>query len=103
MGPAIVEASEVGDPQNLKICLRLDGKTMQDGNTANMIFNVRKIIASLSRGMTLEPGDVIATGTPDGVGFAMTPPQFLADANVMEVEIEKIGVLRNAVHMIAAG
>ena len=99
MGPAIVEAADVGDPQALKIGLRLDGKTMQDGSTSNMIFNVRKIIASLSRGMTLEPGDVIATGTPDGVGFAMTPPQFLANGNVMEVEIEKIGVLRNPVHV----
>ena len=101
MGPAIVEASDIGDPQQLKIGLRLDGKTMQDGSTANMIFNVRKIIASLSRGMTLEPGDVIATGTPDGVGFAMTPPQFLANGNVMEVEIEKIGVLRNPVRVFA--
>jgi 2-keto-4-pentenoate hydratase/2-oxohepta-3-ene-1,7-dioic acid hydratase in catechol pathway len=64
-----------------------------------MIFNVARIVASLSRGMTLEPGDVIATGTPDGVGFARTPPEFIADGATLEVDIAKIGVLRNRVEI----
>jgi 2-keto-4-pentenoate hydratase/2-oxohepta-3-ene-1,7-dioic acid hydratase in catechol pathway len=97
IGPWIVSADEIGDPQALKIAMRIDGETKQDSNTSEMIFNVRQIIASLSRGLTLEPGDVIATGTPDGVGFARTPPEFLRDGSSMEVEIEKIGVLRNRV------
>ena len=66
-----------------------------------MIFPIPRIIAELSKGMTLEPGDIIATGTPDGVGFAMQPPLFLADGDVMEVEIEGIGILRNAVAISA--
>ena len=64
-----------------------------------MIFRIPRLIAELSKGMTLLPGDVIATGTPEGVGFARTPPEFLADGDVMEVEIEKIGILRNQVHI----
>ena len=97
VGPWIVSADEIGDPQTLDIGLRLDGVTKQSSNTSQMIFNVAQIIASLSRGMTLDPGDVIATGTPDGVGFARTPPEFLYDGAKMEVEIAKIGVLRNTV------
>jgi 2-keto-4-pentenoate hydratase/2-oxohepta-3-ene-1,7-dioic acid hydratase in catechol pathway len=96
IGPWIVTADEIEDPQSLDIALRIDGETKQSSNTSQMIFGVRAIIASLSRGMTLEPGDVIATGTPDGVGFARTPPEFLHDGMTMEVEIAKIGVLRNA-------
>jgi 2-keto-4-pentenoate hydratase/2-oxohepta-3-ene-1,7-dioic acid hydratase in catechol pathway len=96
IGPWIVTADEIPDPQSLDIALRIDGETKQASNTSQMIFGVRAIIASLSRGMTLEPGDVIATGTPDGVGFARTPPEFLHDGMTMEVEIAKIGVLRNA-------
>jgi 2-keto-4-pentenoate hydratase/2-oxohepta-3-ene-1,7-dioic acid hydratase in catechol pathway len=97
IGPWIVSADEIGDPQTLDIALRVDGVTKQQSNTKEMIFNVRAIIASLTRGMTLEPGDVIASGTPDGVGMARTPPEFLYDGAKMEVEIAKIGVLRNAV------
>ena len=97
IGPWIVDAGEFGDPQGSDIALRYDGETKQSSNTSQMIFGVARIIASLSRGMTLEPGDVIATGTPDGVGFARTPPEFLADGSTMEVEIAKIGVLRNRV------
>jgi 2-keto-4-pentenoate hydratase/2-oxohepta-3-ene-1,7-dioic acid hydratase in catechol pathway len=97
IGPWIVDAADVGDPQNLDIGLRLNGVSKQQSNTSRMIFDVARIIASLSRGLTLEPGDVIATGTPDGVGMARTPPEFLHDGDVMEVEIERIGVLRNAV------
>jgi 2-keto-4-pentenoate hydratase/2-oxohepta-3-ene-1,7-dioic acid hydratase in catechol pathway len=97
IGPWIVSAADVGDPQTLDIALRLDGVTKQSSNTSQMIFGVKQIIASLSRGMTLDAGDIIATGTPDGVGMARTPPEFLGDGAQMEVEIAKIGVLRNAV------
>ncbi len=97
IGPWIVTADELGDPQTLDIALRIDGETKQASNTRDMIFSVRTIIASLSRGMTLEPGDVIATGTPDGVGLARTPPEFLHDGTTMEVELGRIGVLRNVV------
>jgi 2-keto-4-pentenoate hydratase/2-oxohepta-3-ene-1,7-dioic acid hydratase in catechol pathway len=102
LGPWIVSADEVGDPQTLDIALRVDGATKQESNTRHMIFSVAQIVASLSRGMTLEPGDVIATGTPDGVGFARTPPEFLGDGSAMEVEIARIGVLRNRVSFARA-
>ena len=101
IGPWIVDAAEMGDAQNKNIALRVNGKTMQSSNTKNMIFSLKRIIAELSRGMTLEPGDVIASGTPEGVGFAMEPPQFLADGDVMEVDVEGIGVLKNTVHITA--
>jgi 2-keto-4-pentenoate hydratase/2-oxohepta-3-ene-1,7-dioic acid hydratase in catechol pathway len=97
VGPWIVTGDDLGDPGNLDITLRVNGVVKQHSNTSKMIFDVPAIIASLSRGLTLEPGDVIATGTPDGVGMARTPPEFLADGDVMEVEIERIGTLRNAV------
>ncbi len=97
IGPWIVDAAEIGDAQNLEIMLRVNGEEKQHSNTSKMIFNIRQIIASLSAGLTLEAGDIIASGTPEGVGFARTPPEFLKDGDVMEVEIEKIGILRNAV------
>ncbi len=97
IGPWIVSADEIDDPQALEIAIRIDGTTKQSANTREMIFDVRAIVASLSRGMTLEPGDVIATGTPDGVGMARTPPEFLHDGSTMEVDIPAIGVLRNTV------
>ena len=97
IGPWIVSADTIPDPQNLKIALRVDGETKQDSNTSKMIFDIGAIVASLSRGMTLEPGDIIATGTPDGVGMARTPPEFLRDGQTMEVEIEGIGVLSNRI------
>ncbi len=97
IGPVIVSADEIGDPHALSIAFRLNGVEKQHSTTANMIFKIPRLIAELSKGMTLEPGDVIATGTPEGVGFARTPPEFLKDGDVMEVEIEKIGVLRNRV------
>ena len=99
IGPWIVDAADVGDPQKLDISLRVNGVEKQHGSTASMIFSVRQIIASLSAGLTLEPGDIIASGTPEGVGYARTPPEFLADGDIMEVEIEKIGVLQNAVNI----
>lgn len=99
IGPWIIDAAELGDAQTLDIKLRVNGEVKQSANTAAMIFNLRRIIASLSHGLTLEPGDVIATGTPEGVGFARTPPEFLKDGDVMEVEIAKIGILRNTVRI----
>lgn len=106
LGPWIVEAADVGDPQKLEISLTVNGVEKQHSNTRNMIFPVATIIASLSRALTLEPGDVIATGTPEGVGFARTPPEFLHDGDVMEIQIERVGTLRNAVRLrapVAAG
>ena len=100
MGPWIVTAGEIPDPQNLKLCLRVNGVTGQDDTTANMLFGVRSIIAILSQGMTLEAGDIIATGTPSGVGFARNPPEFLKAGDVMETEIEGIGTLRNTVESL---
>lgn len=97
MGPWIVTADEITDPQQLALRLRVNGVIKQEGNTSMMIFPVRTIIAVLSKGMTLEPGDIIATGTPSGVGFARNPPEFLKAGDVVETEIEGIGTLRNAV------
>lgn len=97
MGESIVTTDEVPDPHHLSIKLRLNGQTMQDSNTDQLIFGVPELVAFLSETMTLEPGDVIATGTPPGVGFARKPPVFLKDGDVMEVEIEKLGTLRNPV------
>jgi 2-keto-4-pentenoate hydratase/2-oxohepta-3-ene-1,7-dioic acid hydratase in catechol pathway len=97
MGPWVVSADEIGDPHALAIAFRLNGVEKQRSTTRNMIFHIPRLIAELSKGMTLEAGDVIATGTPEGVGFARTPAEFLADGDVMEVDIERIGVLRNTV------
>jgi len=97
MGPVIVTADEFGNPQAKAIALRVNGVQKQRSTTANMIFPVDVIIESLSQGMTLEPGDVIATGTPEGVGLGRTPQEFLQDGDVVETEIEGIGILRNRV------
>lgn len=96
-GPWIVTADDVPDPQRLRLTLRVNGETKQDDSTANMLFDVATIIATLSRVLTLEPGDIIATGTPAGVGFARKPPEFLHPGDVMETEIEGIGTLRNRI------
>lgn len=95
MGPYIATTDEIPDPHNLSIRLRLNGQTMQDSNTDQLIFGVPALVAFLSETVTLEPGDVIATGTPPGVGFVRKPPVFLRPGDVMEVEIEKLGVLSN--------
>lgn len=96
MGPWIVTADEVPSPGDLGIRLRVNGELRQDGNTAAMIFDIPTLIASLSEGLTLEPGDVIATGTPSGVGYAMDPPRFLKHGDVVECEIDGIGRLSNS-------
>ena len=97
MGPWIVTADEVANPHNLPIRLRVNGELKQDGNTAQMIFSIPQIIATLSLGMTLEPGDIIATGTPSGVGFSRNPPEFLRPGDILESDIVGIGVIRNPI------
>jgi 2-keto-4-pentenoate hydratase/2-oxohepta-3-ene-1,7-dioic acid hydratase in catechol pathway len=97
MGPKIVTADVMPDPHNLSIKLLLNGRAMQDSNTDQLIFGVPELIEFLSRTITLEPGDVIATGTPPGVGFARKPPVFLKPGDMMEVVIEGIGTLNNPV------
>ncbi len=97
MGPWIVTADEIADPQNLRLSLRVNGVTKQDSNTGMMVFPIKTIISVLSQGITLEPGDIIATGTPSGVGFSRKPPEFLRPGDIMETEVEHIGVLRNPV------
>ncbi len=95
MGPVIVTADAIGDPARLGLRLSVNGETRQDGTTADMIFDIPTLIASLSEGMTLEPGDVLATGTPSGVGYAMEPPVFLKHGDVVVCEIDGIGKLEN--------
>lgn len=97
VGPWIVTADEAPDPQTLQVQLRVNAETKQDANTAQMIFPVAKLIAYLSSGMTLEPANLIATGTPEGVGYARTPQEFLQAGDVMETEVTGIGILRNRI------
>ena len=97
MGPGIVPASALPDPQKLVLTTRVNGQVVQHDSTANMIFSVATAISFLSSLMTLEPGDIIATGTPSGVGFKRTPPLFLHEGDVTEVEIDGIGQIRNPV------
>lgn len=97
LGPSIVTADEIPDPQALRIACRVNGETLQDSNTSEMIFGVAELIAYCSRFMTLEVGDIIATGTPFGVGFSRQPPIYLTNGDVCEIEIDKIGVLTNPV------
>jgi 2-keto-4-pentenoate hydratase/2-oxohepta-3-ene-1,7-dioic acid hydratase in catechol pathway len=96
-GPVLVTPDELTDPHNLRIRLRLNGETMQDSSTKEFIFGVPALLAFLSQVVTLEPGDLIFTGTPPGVGIARKPPVLLKPGDVAEVEIEGIGVLRNPV------
>jgi 2-keto-4-pentenoate hydratase/2-oxohepta-3-ene-1,7-dioic acid hydratase in catechol pathway len=96
MGPWIVTSDSL-DPTNLRIGCRVNGVSKQDSNTKFLYFKLPRLIAELSAGMTLEPGDVISTGTPEGVGFARTPPEFMKPGDLMETEIEGIGVLRNPI------
>jgi len=93
IGPWIVHKSALPDPHHLRLLCRVNGEIMQDGNTRDMIFDIPTTIEALSRGMTLEPGDIISTGTPSGVGFARVPPLFLKPGDQVEGEIEGIGVL----------
>ena len=97
MGQTIVTTDEIPDPHTLRITLTLNGAVMQDSNTSQLIFRVPQLIEFITRSITLEPGDVIATGTPPGVGFARKPPVFLKSGDVVEVGIERIGALGNPV------
>jgi 2-keto-4-pentenoate hydratase/2-oxohepta-3-ene-1,7-dioic acid hydratase in catechol pathway len=98
MGPCLTLPDQIQDPQDLQMQLRLNGKIRQNSSTANMVFSVAELIADISQVMTLEPGDVIATGTPSGVGFKVKPkPVFLQPGDVVEAEINGIGILRNPV------
>jgi len=94
---ALRPASEVPDPQALVLRTRVNGELMQEASTSLMLFPVRRLVAELSRGTTLVPGTLILTGTPSGVGMARTPPRFLGDGDVVEVEIDGVGRIRNVV------
>jgi 2-keto-4-pentenoate hydratase/2-oxohepta-3-ene-1,7-dioic acid hydratase in catechol pathway len=97
IGP-VVTADETGDPaEGWRVATRVNGETVQDGDTRDMIFGVGDLLSRISRTLTLEPGDVIATGTPEGVGYVRTPPWFLQPGDVVEVEIDHLGVLRTPI------
>ena len=98
-GPWIVTRDEIPDPHGLQVRTILNGNEMQNSNTKNLIFNVNKIIAYASQGTTLEPGDLIPTGTPFGVGFSRKPPVFLKDGDVCECEVEKVGKISNKIRL----
>jgi 2-keto-4-pentenoate hydratase/2-oxohepta-3-ene-1,7-dioic acid hydratase in catechol pathway len=97
IGPRLVPAEEIADPQALGIRCLVNGEALQDANTADMVFPVAELIAFVSEAITLKPGDLIASGTPPGVGFARTPPVFLKDGDQVTVEIEGLGELTNPV------
>ena len=97
VGPVIVTPDEFGDPQDKRVLARVNGETMQDSTTAEMIFGVAEIVSFLSRACTLEPGDLILTGTPWGVGGFRDPPIFLKPGDTVEIEVEGVGVLENDV------
>lgn len=97
MGPWVVLRDDVSNPQSLNITLRVNGEVRQQSNTAHMIFSIERIISELSQGLTLEPGDIVATGTPSGVGYAMEPPKFLKPDDIVTCQIEEIGTLENRV------
>lgn len=93
-GPYLVTADEVGDPQTLRVTLKLNGETVQDSETSDMIFTVAQIVSHMSQFMKLVPGDIIATGTPSGVGMGMKPPRYLKPGDVMEIEVHGLGAQR---------
>lgn len=97
IGPWLVTPDEVGDPQNLKMWLRVNGETMQEGSTATMVYGVSHLVSYLSDFMTLHPGDVISTGTPPGVGLGLKPPRYLKAGDVVELGIEGLGSQRQEV------
>ncbi len=100
-GPWIATADEVGDPPTLALRCPVNGEVLQDSSTKQMAFGVAELVAFISRTITLEPGDLIATGTPPGVGMARKPPRWLRDGDVVTVEIERIGALTNTVRLVA--
>jgi acylpyruvate hydrolase len=97
IGPVLVTADEFGDPQDAGLRCFVNGETMQEGNTRDMIFSVATILSYLSHFMTLEPGDIVATGTPAGVGHFRKPPVYLRPGDVVRLEIDRIGALENRI------
>ena len=97
MGPCIVTADEIKNPQNLNLTCHVNGIEKQNSNTKFMLFNINDLVHDLSRGLTLEPGDIIATGTPSGVGAGRDPQEFLWPGDIVEVSVENIGKIRNPV------
>ena len=100
IGPWLITVDDIADPQNLAITCRVNDVTKQNSSTQHMIFDIPATIAYLSLGMTLLPGDIIATGTPSGVGFARTPPEYLQPGDVVECKIEQIGLIRNQIRTV---
>jgi 2-keto-4-pentenoate hydratase/2-oxohepta-3-ene-1,7-dioic acid hydratase in catechol pathway len=101
VGPWVVTADAFGDPAGHRISLRVNGETRQDSTTSDLLFDCATIVSVLSQGLTLEAGDIIATGTPAGVALGMTPQAWLTDGDVVEAEVEGIGILRNTVRTVA--
>jgi 2-keto-4-pentenoate hydratase/2-oxohepta-3-ene-1,7-dioic acid hydratase in catechol pathway len=97
LGPWLVTTDEIPDPHSLRISLTLNGQTMQDSTTRNMIFSIPFLVSYLSQSLTLEPGDILSTGTPEGIGGSRTPPVFLKSGDTVSVTVEKIGTLTNTV------
>jgi 2-keto-4-pentenoate hydratase/2-oxohepta-3-ene-1,7-dioic acid hydratase in catechol pathway len=97
LGPWIVTSDEIPDPAGLRVTLRVNGETRQDSHTGDLIFSVPQLIEYLTLGFTVEPGTIVSTGTPSGVGMGFTPPKFLNPGDVVEAEVERIGILRNKV------
>lgn len=97
IGPVVVTPDEMGDVNNLHIGSRVNGETMQDGNTSDMLFKIPETLAYVTRAMSLRPGDVLATGTPSGVGAGRNPPIYMGPGDVVEVEVERIGILRSKI------
>src|ERR671927_1145007 len=96
-GPWITTKDEIEDPQNLKIITKVNGETRQNSSSINMVIPIKKIISALSMTMTLEPGDIISTGTPAGVAMSMKEPKYLKDGDIVEITIEKLGMIRNRI------
>ena len=97
MGPYLVTKDEIPEPHHLNVGTRLNGVLMQESNTANMIFDIPTLVHHITADMTIEPGDIVSTGTPSGVGFTRIPPTFLRDGDVVEVWVEDVGTLKNSV------
>ena len=103
MGPWLITSDELTNPSGLGVVLTVNGEVRQKTNTENLVFSVQKLVSFLSNLVTLEPGDVILTGTPGGVGVAMDPPTFLKDGDVVRIEIDQVGVLENKVSLQKGG
>ena len=97
MGPYLITKDEISDPHNLNFSLELNGTVMQKSNTSNMIFKIPTLVKYIAMDMTVEPGDIVATGTPSGVGYRRNPPIFLKPGDIVKISVEKVGVLQNRV------